>query len=526
MSSQRFETHARSRRSTSRASSSASPRRSAINNDTKITRLSSIKNFIYDEVIPQTTRVFEEEERGDENEKSVEYDLEQISNILRVVFQIEQFFTFAILSCLNCFLYYFTIVPLRIFHVLVIKRDGVQKIRHECLTTVMILGPCLILKVLDTSRIYHKIKGQNAIKLYMIFQVLEMAEKLLSSVGLDLYSIIMLRKSTKHKREMLMLYFACCLCLSLHALIYIYEILAMNVAVNSYSNSLWTLLLSMQFAELKSAVFKRIDKEGLFQLTLADVVERFQLIIFLSVIAIRNFIVAGKSWTDVLPHSWNVHSTQSLIIGIFLGPILTVVGSELIVDWIKHAYIIKFNRIRAHIYERYLQIISRDNSLNNIHFQKRLGLPFPPLIIAFSVLIWPALKQTVKANWIWSSLLMVLAFVWSVLFKLVLQAVLTRWARYIQSKPANLNPDHLYINGVLTGGRGTMDQETRKMIHTSQNKASSPVVTPPASPKLAPLESKPTMPPSLNEQRNKRDLKHPKSLDSVERYKMVSKRIW
>lgn len=121
-----------------------------------------------------------------------------------------------------------------------------------------------------------------------------MTEKLLSSVGLDLYSIIMLKKSAKHKTEMVMLYIACCLCLSFHALIYIYQILAMNVAVNSYSNSLWTLLLSMQFSELKSAVFKRIDKEGLFQLTMADVVERFQLIVFLTVIAVRNFIVARK----------------------------------------------------------------------------------------------------------------------------------------------------------------------------------------------------------------------------------------
>ncbi|QEU59345.1 Emp65 [Kluyveromyces lactis] len=524
MSSQDSEAHVKRRRARSEESSSDAGRRVSFEQEVN-TVSSTIKNFIYQEILPQTAKVFEEEP-CDQSEKSVEYDLEQIANILRVPFQVEQFFVFAILTCLNCFLYYFTIIPLRVFHVLVVKRDGPKRIRQELLTTAMILGPCSILNVLDTSRIYHKIKGQNAIKLYMIFQVLEMTEKLLSSVGLDLYSIIMLKKSAKHKTEMVMLYIACCLCLSFHALIYIYQILAMNVAVNSYSNSLWTLLLSMQFSELKSAVFKRIDKEGLFQLTMADVVERFQLIVFLTVIAVRNFIVARKSLHDVLPHSWNVHSTQSLIVGIFIGPIVTVIGSELIVDWIKHAYIIKFNRIRAHIYERYLQILSKDNLSNSIQFQKRLGLPFPPLIVAFLVLVWPAIRQTIKNNIIWSAVLIIFGFLWALLTKLTLQAILSRWTLHIQNKQASLHPDHLYINGLLSAGRGMMDEDARKMIHSSQTRTNSSTITPPGSPKLGAFEKKASIPPSLNEQRTKRDLKHPKSLESVERYKMVSKRIW
>ncbi len=53
------------------------------------------------------------------------------------------------------------------------------------------------------------------------------------------------------------------------------QVMALNVAVNSYSNALLTLLISNQFVEIKSTVFKKFERANLFQLTGADVVERF-----------------------------------------------------------------------------------------------------------------------------------------------------------------------------------------------------------------------------------------------------------
>lgn len=55
----------------------------------------------------------------------------------------------------------------------------------------------------------------------------------------------------------------CCI----HTLVLIYQIIALNVAINSHSNALLTLLLSNQFVELKSSVFKKFEKENLFQLS-------------------------------------------------------------------------------------------------------------------------------------------------------------------------------------------------------------------------------------------------------------------
>lgn len=43
--------------------------------------------------------------------------------------------------------------------------------------------------------------------------------------------------------------------------------ITLNVAINFYSNALLSLLISNQFVEIKQSVFKKFEKENLFQLT-------------------------------------------------------------------------------------------------------------------------------------------------------------------------------------------------------------------------------------------------------------------
>ena len=54
-----------------------------------------------------------------------------------------------------------------------------------------------------------------------------------------------------------------------HSLVKTYQLLSLNVAINSYDHSLLTLLVSNQFVEIKGAVFKRFEKQDLFQITCA-----------------------------------------------------------------------------------------------------------------------------------------------------------------------------------------------------------------------------------------------------------------
>jgi hypothetical protein len=54
-----------------------------------------------------------------------------------------------------------------------------------------------------------------------------------------------------------------------HTLILIYQLISLNVAINSYDQSLLTLLVSNQFVEIKGSVFKKFEKDNLFQITCA-----------------------------------------------------------------------------------------------------------------------------------------------------------------------------------------------------------------------------------------------------------------
>jgi hypothetical protein len=47
--------------------------------------------------------------------------------------------------------------------------------------------------------------------------------------------------------------------------------MCINVAINSYNNALLTLLMSNQFAEVKSSVFKKFESGNLFQLSCAGI---------------------------------------------------------------------------------------------------------------------------------------------------------------------------------------------------------------------------------------------------------------
>ena len=54
-----------------------------------------------------------------------------------------------------------------------------------------------------------------------------------------------------------------------HALVMVYQLLCLNVAINSYDNALLSLLISNQFVEIKGSVFKKFEKDNLFQITCA-----------------------------------------------------------------------------------------------------------------------------------------------------------------------------------------------------------------------------------------------------------------
>ncbi|EPS41158.1 hypothetical protein H072_4997 [Dactylellina haptotyla CBS 200.50] len=298
--------------------------------------------------------------------------------------------------------------------------------KADLLKGAVVIFSCWILMEFDASRMYHSIRGQNAIKLYVIYSVLEVGDKLLSAIGQDIFECLFSRESLERRPDgtskVLRPFGFFLLALAynvLHATALFYQVITLNVAVNSYSNSLITLLLSNQFVEIKTTVFKRIEKENLFQMTCADIVERFQLWLMLIIIASRNLVEIGLDGllgvggfgltglvsaaglgmppTTSVPNASTASSTSGMILpksftilpkwtGQVMGPFLLVLGSEMLVDWLKHAYITKFNNIKPQIYSRYFDVLAKDyytHAFAEENLMRRLGLPVIPLACLF-----------------------------------------------------------------------------------------------------------------------------------------------
>ncbi|KAH8816044.1 eukaryotic membrane protein family-domain-containing protein [Xylogone sp. PMI_703] len=283
--------------------------------------------------------------------------------------------------------------------------------KADLLQGAVIIASCIILLKLDASRMYHSIRGQAAIKLYVIYNLLEVCDRLFAALGQDIFECLFsnetVGRDTDGRSKILRplgMFVLSLIYNVIHATALFYQVITLNVAVNSYSNALLTLLMSNQFVEIKSTVFKKFEKDNLFQLTCADVVERFQLWLMLLIIAMRNIVeVGGLSLVDsskdaftaagnstvvsgsrsIIPNSFTILPSWS---GEVLTPFLFVLGSEMLVDWIKHAYISKFNNVKPALYQRYLDVLAKDyytHAFVDQNLIKRLGLPVIPLSCLF-----------------------------------------------------------------------------------------------------------------------------------------------
>lgn len=301
-----------------------------------------------------------------------------------------QIIIFGFVICLDSFLYTFTILPLRFLVAVILwfrnlvwnttSRPAGSAYRylhssHKCdiLKTALVILSCFILsRLTDASKMYHSVRGQDVVKLYVIFNVMEIADRLCCSLGQDLLDALFSRMTLARRKDgsqplarPFAFFLMALLYIQAHTMVLFYQLVTLNVAINSYDNALLTLLLSNQFVEIKGSVFKKFEKENLFQLTCADIVERFQLTLILTAIGVRNLIeVSGgygssSSGEVPLPRSFTVLPSLSLLETSF-APVAIVLLSECLVDWLKHAFITKFNHIRPAVYGRFMDVLCRD----------------------------------------------------------------------------------------------------------------------------------------------------------------------
>ncbi|XP_021747266.1 protein POLLEN DEFECTIVE IN GUIDANCE 1-like [Chenopodium quinoa] len=317
--------------------------------------------------------------RGTEKERERVYD-----TIFRLPWRCELLIDVSFFVCLNSFLSLLTIIPMRALVTLwrlLSKRQPKTPSAAElsdfgCLF-VLAVGVTLLGRT-DISLIYHMIRGQGIIKLYVVYNVLEIFDKLWQSFGGDVFQTLFNTaegfacSSPELSRYWLERYTIDLLLAAaasiVHSFILLAQAITLSTCIVAHNNALLALLVSNNFAEIKSNVFKRFSKDNVHSIVYSDSIERFHITAFVIFVLAQNIQEAEGPW-----------------FGNFLSNALLVYFSEMAIDVIKHSFIAKFNDIKPIVYSEFLEDLCKQ-TLNIQTDAEKKTLTFVPVAPACVVI--------------------------------------------------------------------------------------------------------------------------------------------
>lgn len=361
---------------------------------------------------------------------------EKIYTFMRIPRELEKFMSYGFFHCLDSFLFVYTFLPLRVTLALISiifrlptryfasfnSKQGRIILPAEIIDmtkVLIILVCCYAMSYVDTSMLYHIIKSQSVIKLYLMYNMIEVADRLFSAFGQDTIDALFwtATEPRDRKREHIGLIPHLLLAIFyvfLHGLLVLLQATTLNVAINSSNKALLTIMMSNNFVELKGSVFKKFDKNNLFQVSCSDVRERFHLFALLLIVLLQTMKEYG----------WKEESFWSLA-----PDCVTVLGAEILVDWIKHAFITRFNEVSADVYKDYTISLAYDlaqtkqklafNDHSDI-VSRRMGFNSLPLGVVMLRVIYTAVKSTNPG----ALLVIILAYVCLFTFRVLCSVVI------------------------------------------------------------------------------------------------------
>ncbi len=439
---------------------------------------------------------------------------------------------YGVLQCVDSFLYIHTFLPIRYLLALwgVIWRPiatcfGLRRRGQRFLApaeicdllkgTIWILTTWLIIMI-DTNRIYHIIKSQSVIKLYIFYNMLEVGDRLLSAFGQDSIDALFWTATEPKDRKrahfgVFWHVFLAFFYIILHSSLIMFQATTVNVAINSNNKGLLAIMMSNNFVELKGSVFKKFDKNNLFQLTCSDVRERVHLTVLLFVVVIQTM------------KEFNWKSEQFFVL---LPDCIIVLVVEVLIDWIKHAFITRFNEIPADVYTEYT--ISLDYDMTQTRQKhafsdhsdlvaRRMGfIPFP-----LGVVLIKALYTAVSFDNAASIVLFVIAYLTLVTCRILNTICALGKACDLMQKhqdeknqnstptgPTNLN---FQLNGIATLAPTPAKNQLRQHNHSANTSdtATSPIHS------FQPLQRSRTVDIVVNDTKNTSSLLHDPSFGAT-----------
>ncbi|KAK7194464.1 Eukaryotic membrane protein family [Novymonas esmeraldas] len=228
------------------------------------------------------------------------------------------------------------------------------------------------------SYLYHAVRRTSIIKLVMIFSILDVVDKVLSSLSQDSLEVLYAtvddvhayyrteqrsssRRAAPEAAEkaggdaasaaparppswwlLLGSALVACVSTSCHSLSLLLHVVTLNVAINAEGNALLALLVGNNFAELKSVVFKKNTPESLHSVCALDALERLQYVLFFFV---------------MLLHHMHEHFSDFAVADVFV-----MLCVEVAIDFTKHLFVSRFNGIPPSVFRAYSQLSLLDLS--------------------------------------------------------------------------------------------------------------------------------------------------------------------
>lgn len=389
-----------------------------------------------------------------------------IKNFFLTPLELEKFIAYGTIVAFDSFLYVLTYLPVRmVFCFFLLIKEIVlyfinmfkesptslskkpKKIRtryrlhrsnlYDLLRGIVLLIGYGALCQINMSQLYHFIRGQNMIKLYVLTAMMEVTDTLLASFGQDAFDSLysQVRYNPFDTYKLVSLYFVVTVYVVLHSGLYFLHVATLTVVINSADSALVTVLILNNFAELRGFVFKKYDKIYLFQLTCVDITERFRILLYLGMIIAVALAQAGPQWKEALPPLLRVGTMM--------------LAGELLADSMKHAFITKFNSIDVSVYLDYAKILRGDFLTNQkdkiildhtYSVTRRIGLSQIPLgcvcLRCINLVCAPPLAQMYFNQMTGSQLALICisSFIVLVILKLILGVALYLHARNVDNE--------------------------------------------------------------------------------------------
>ncbi|XP_029358290.1 transmembrane anterior posterior transformation protein 1 homolog [Echeneis naucrates] len=397
---------------------------------------------------------------------------ERVYTCLRIPKELEKLMTFGFFLCLDAFLYVFTLLPLRVIlallRLLTLPCCGLSgsRLLQPAQVCDVLKGFIMVLcysmmSYVDYAMMYHLIRGQSVIKLYIIYNMLEVADRLFSSFGQDILDALYWTATEPKEKKRAHIgviphFFMAVLYVFLHAILIMVQATTLNVAFNSHNKSLLTIMMSNNFVEIKGSVFKKFEKNNLFQMSNSDIKERFTNYILLLIVCLRN--MEQFSWNP--DHLW-----------VLFPDVLMVIASEVAVDIVKHAFITKFNDISADVYGEYRASLAFDlvssrqkNAYTDYSDSVSRRMGFIPLPLA--LLLIRVVTSSVKIQGSLSFMCVLLFYMGMITLK-VLNSIVLLGTSCVFVKEANMEEKLFDPPPSAVSSRANSRAHRTKHVHTS-----------------------------------------------------------